>query len=112
MIKSVSMKGIRAVRGCDRLAGKVRYMACGENVFTVRVVSYEDRRPVGTLSGPRMPEPIRFFSMAQMLFCVDEMMDRENFLQRETEDREFCPVTPPPVLRSQIGGERSLADSA
>lgn len=93
----------------DHMAEKVRYMAYGKNVVTVRVVSYEDRRPVGTLSGPQMPEPLRFSSMAQLLFCMDELMDRENSPQRETEAREFCPVEPQPALLSQPKRERNLA---
>ena len=59
------------------MAEKVQYMACGKNIVTVQVVSYEDRRPVGTLSVPQLPEPLRFSSMAQLLFFMDELMDRD-----------------------------------
>lgn len=83
------------------MAESVQYMACGKNTVTVRVVSYEDRRPVGTLSGPQMPKPLRFSSMAQLLFFMEELMDRENSPQRETEAR--------PALRSQPGREKNLA---
>ena len=71
------------------MAESVQYMACGKNTVTVRVVSYEDRRPVGTLSSPQMPKPLRFSSMAQLLFFMEELMDRENSPQRETEAREL-----------------------
>lgn len=91
------------------MAESVQYMACGKNTVTVRVVSYEDRRPVGTLSSPQMPEPLRFSSMAQLLFFMEELMDRENSPQRETEAREFCPVEARPALRSQPGREKNLA---
>lgn len=91
------------------MAGKVQYMAYGKNIVTVRVVSYEDRRPVGTLSGPQMPEPLQFSSMAQLLFYMDELMDRENSPQRETEAREFCPVDAQPVLHAQSRRGKTLA---
>lgn len=91
------------------MAESVQYMACGKNTVTVRVVSYEDRRPVGTLSVPQLPEPLRFSSMAQLLFFMDELMDRENSPQRETEAREFCPVEAQPALRSQTRREKNLA---
>lgn len=88
---------------------KVQYMAYGRNVVTVRVASYEDRRPVGTLSAPQLPEPLRFSSMAQLLFFMDELMDRENCPQRETEARMLCPSETGPALPSQPGRERDLA---
>ena len=91
------------------MAESVQYMACGKNTVTVRVVSYEDRRPVGTLSGPQMPKPLRFSSMAQLLFFMEELMDRENSPQRETKAREFCPVEAQPALRSQTRREKNLA---
>lgn len=91
------------------MAERARYMACGKNIVTVRVVSYEDRRPVGTLSAPQLPEPLRFSSMAQMLFLMEELMDRENSPQRETEAREFCPVEAQPALLSQTRQEKNLA---
>ena len=91
------------------MAERVQYMACGKNIVTVRVVSYEDRWPVGTLSAPQLPEPLRFSSMAQLLFFMDELMDRENSPQRETEAREFCPVEAQPALRSQTRREKNLA---
>ena len=65
------------------------FMSAGRNALIVRVTSYRDQCPKGSLSGSCLDKPVRFNSLAQLLMMMEALMDRENQPQRGEEPRSF-----------------------
>ena len=57
----------------------------------VRITSYENRRPQGSLTGPGLDGPLAFTSLAQLLLEMEALMDQTNRPQRGEEHRVFTP---------------------
>lgn len=65
------------------------FMPAGRNALIVRVASYQDQCPKGSLSGACLDKPVQFHSLAQLLLMMEALMDRENQPQRGEEPRSF-----------------------
>ena len=68
---------------------KSGFVLRGKAAAVVRVESYRDRRPVGSLTGPGSGETVRFASLAQLLLTMEGRMDEANLPQRGEEPRAF-----------------------
>lgn len=74
------------------MSGKVpAFSPMDQNVMIVRITSYENRRPQGSLTGPGLDGPLAFTSLAQLLLEMEALMDQTNRPQRGEEHRVFTP---------------------
>lgn len=65
------------------------FMPSGRNEVIVRIYSYQNKCPQGTVSSPRLSVPASFSSLTQLLMAMEGLMDRENSPQRGEEPRLF-----------------------
>lgn len=70
----------------------VNFVPSGRNEVIVRVNSYQNKCPVGSVSGPRLPKPAPFYSLTQFLMTLEGLMDQDNYPQRGEEPRTFQPA--------------------
>lgn len=84
------------------------FMPSGRNEVIVRVYSYEERCPKGTLSGPRFSVPVAFSSLTQLLMVIEGVMDRSNSPQRSEDPRTFR-HTGPQIQPAGHNGDKPLA---
>lgn len=67
------------------------FMPSGRNEVIVRIFSYQDGCPKGTMSGARLEATAAFSSLSQLLMAMEEQMDQVNYPQRGEEPRAFRP---------------------
>ena len=58
------------------------FMTSGRSTVVVRIYSYQEKCPNGTLQGLHFNSPVEFSSLTQMLLLMEEMLDRVNGPQR------------------------------
>lgn len=61
-----------------------------QNAVIVRITSYQNRNPRGTLSSPRLEKPAPFSSLTQLLLYMEALMDQSGFPQRDEERGAFA----------------------
>lgn len=65
-----------------------------QNAVIVRITSYQNRNPQGTLSSPKLEKSMPFSSLTQLLLYMEALMDRSNSPQRGEERRAFAAPQP------------------
>ena len=54
------------------------FMTSGRSTVVVRIYSYQEKCPNGTLQGLHFNSPVEFSSLTQMLLLMEEMLDSVN----------------------------------
>ncbi len=65
------------------------FMTSGRSTVVVRIYSYQEKCPNGTLQGLHFNSPVEFSSLTQMLLLMEEMLDSVNGPQRGESPRAF-----------------------
>ena len=65
------------------------FMTSGRSTVVVRIYSYQEKCPNGTLLGLHFNSPVEFSSLTQMLLLMEEMLDSVNGPQRGESPRAF-----------------------
>ena len=60
-----------------------------QNAVIVRITSYQNKSPRGTLASPKLEKPVPFASLTQLLLYMEALMDQSNSPQRGEERRAF-----------------------
>lgn len=81
------------------------FMSSGRNTVVVRVYSYDEKCPKGTLFGLHFDGQVGFSSLTQLLMLLEEMLDRVNGPQRGEDPRVFQKTEPQPQLAARAAGK-------
>lgn len=85
------------------------FMPSGRNEVIVRIYSYQNKCPQGTISKPQFSGPASFFSLTQLLLALELLMDKANSPQRGEEPRSFQPREAEPLPVECANGGKPLA---
>lgn len=77
------------------MAARTGFIPRGHNVVMLRVTSYHERCPKGTLSGALFEGEVAFRSTIELLSQIEGMMDQAQLPQRNEESRAFRPAASP-----------------
>ena len=72
----------------------------------IKVYSYVDRCPVGTLSNPSFKSDLVFKSAMELLRIIDELQDEMNFPQKSMSTRKFSDDSTSIINKPSEGLER------
>lgn len=85
------------------------FIPSGRNEVVIRIYSYQENCPQGTISGPRISAPASFASLMQMLAIMERMMDQAKTPQRGEETRTFQHTEARRPAAERAPGEKPLA---
>lgn len=85
------------------------FIPSGRNEVVIRIYSYQENCPQGTISGPRISTPASFASLMQMLAIMEHMMDQAKTPQRGEETRTFQHTEVRRPAAERAPGEKPLA---